>query len=54
MTITTATVKPKQKHYVNNEHFLEEMVVFRAGVKEAEATNGGKLHIQRRYGIGWY
>ena len=40
MTITTTTVKTtKVKHYVNNEHFLEKMVVFRAAVKEAKETN---------------
>jgi hypothetical protein len=50
MTITTATVKPKQKHYVNNEHFLEEMVVFRAGVKEAEATNGERPRVPEYIG----
>ena len=51
MSITTNTAKPaKVKHYVNNEHFLEEMVVFRAGVKEAEATNGERPRVPEYIG----
>ena len=51
MSITTNTTKPaKVKHYVNNEHFLDEMVVFRAGVKEAEATNGERPRVPEYIG----
>ena len=51
MSITTNTAKPaKVKHYVNNEHFLEEMVVFRAAVKEAEATNGERPRVPEYIG----
>ena len=34
---TIAIPATKVKHYVNNEHFLQEMIVFRAEVKEVEA-----------------
>ena len=51
MTITTTTVKTtKVKHYVNNEHFLQEMVVFRAAVKESEATNGERPRVPEYIG----
>ena len=51
MSITTNTAKTaKVKHYVNNEHFLEEMVVFRAAVKEAEATNGERPRVPEYIG----
>jgi len=50
MSITTTIVKTKEKHYVNNEHFLEEMVVFRAAVKEAEATNGERPRVPEYIG----
>ena len=50
MTTITAIPKTKQKHYVNNEHFLQEMVVFRAGVKEAEATNGERPRVPEYIG----
>ena len=51
MSITTNTTKTaKVKHYVNNEHFLEEMVVFRAAVKEAEATNGERPRVPEYIG----
>ena len=46
MSITTNTAKPaKVKHYVNNEHFLQEMVVFRTAVKEAQAINGERPRV---------
>ena len=51
MSITTDTVKTtKVKHYVNNEHFLEEMVVFRADVQEAAATNGERPRVPEYIG----
>ena len=51
MSITTTTEKPtKVKHYVNNEHFLEKMVVFRAAVKEAEATNAERPRVPEYIG----
>ena len=51
MTITTTTVKTtKVKHYVNNEHFLQEMVVFRAAVKEAKETNGERPRVPEYIG----
>jgi DNA-directed RNA polymerase specialized sigma24 family protein len=51
MNITTTTVKTtKVKHYVNNEHFLQEMVVFRAAVKESEATNGERPRVPEYIG----
>jgi len=50
MSITTTIVKTKEKHYVNNEHFLEEMVVFREAVKEAEATNGERPRVPEYIG----
>jgi DNA-directed RNA polymerase specialized sigma24 family protein len=50
MSITTTIAKTKEKHYVNNEHFLEEMVVFREAVKEAEATNGERPRVPEYIG----
>jgi len=51
MTITTTTVKTtKVKHYVNNEHFLQEMVVFRSAVKEAKETNGERPRVPEYIG----
>ena len=51
MTITTTTVKTtKVKHYVNNEHFLQEMVVFRSAVKEAKETNGERQRVPEYIG----
>ena len=47
---TIAIPATKVKHYVNNEHFLEEMVVFRAEVKEAEATNGERPRVPEYIG----
>ena len=47
---TIAIPATKVKHYVNNEHFLEEMIVFRAGVKEAEATNGERPRVPEYIG----
>ena len=51
MSITTNTAKPaKVKHYVNNEHFLQEMVVFRTAVKEAQAINGERPRVPEYIG----
>jgi DNA-directed RNA polymerase specialized sigma subunit len=50
MSITTTTVKTKEKHYVNNEHFLQEMVVFRAAVKEAETINAERPRVPEYIG----
>jgi DNA-directed RNA polymerase specialized sigma24 family protein len=50
MSITTTIAKTKEKHYVNNEHFLEEMVVFRAAVKEAKETDGERPRVPEYIG----
>jgi DNA-directed RNA polymerase specialized sigma24 family protein len=50
MTITTTIAKTKEKHYVNNEHFLEEMVVFREAVKEAKETDGERPRVPEYIG----
>ena len=47
---TIAIPATKVKHYVNNEHFLQEMIVFRAEVKEAEATNGERPRVPEYIG----
>jgi len=51
MSITTDTIKTtKVKHYVNNEHFLEEMVVFRAAVLEFKEANGERPRVPEYIG----
>jgi DNA-directed RNA polymerase specialized sigma24 family protein len=50
MTITTPIPKTKEKHYVNNEHFLEKMVVFRAAVNESKLTNGERPRVPEYIG----
>jgi hypothetical protein len=47
---TTAIPATKVKHYVNNEHFLEKMVVFRAAVKEAKESNGERPRVPEYIG----
>jgi len=50
MSITTTIPATKQKHYVNNETFLEEMTKFRAAVKIAKAENGPRPRVPEYIG----
>jgi hypothetical protein len=47
---TTAIPATKVKHYVNNESFLKEMVVFRAAVLEAKEIDGERPRVPEYIG----